>query len=238
VNRQLRLQLGSQPDHRRDAFIVSPSNADAVRALDAWPAWHGGVLALAGPEGSGKTHLAQIWLNETGAVELEADALPADLRELSGRRVLIENADRTPGEPLFHLINMAAQPGAGLLLTAQTAPARWPASLPDLRSRLNALPVAELGPPDDELLEGVLQKFFRERLIRPSDDIFPYLVRRMERSVPVAMALVERLDEAADAEQRPVSRALARQILEEGDESEDLFATRLAEPDASGDNRR
>jgi chromosomal replication initiation ATPase DnaA len=236
VNRQLRLQLGSEPDHRRDAFIVSASNAEAVRALDAWPAWHGGVLALTGPEGSGKTHLAQIWRSETGAVELDPGALPSDLRELAGRPVLAENADQSDGETLFHLINMAAQPGAGLLLTARTAPLQWPAALPDLRSRLNALPVAELGPPDDELLEGVLQKFFRERLIRPSDDIFPYLVRRMERSVPVAMALVERLDQASDAEQRPVSRALARQILEEDEESADLFATRLADPDGSGDN--
>ena len=207
-----------------------------MRALDVWPAWHGGVLTLVGPAGSGKTHLAQVWRSETGAVELEPDAPASDLRELSGRPIMIENADRTDGETLFHLINMAAQPRAGLLLTARTTPLQWPASLPDLRSRLNALPVAELGPPDDELLEGVLQKFFRERLIRPSDDIFPYLVRRMERSVPVAMALVERLDEASDAEQRPVSRALARQILEEDDESADLFATRLADPDASGDN--
>ena len=152
--------------------------------------------------------------------------------------MLIENADRSDPESLFHLINMAAQPGAGLLLTARTAPVAWPSPLPDLRSRLNALPVAELGPPDDDLLERVLQKFFRERHIRPSDDVFAYLVRRMERSVPVALALVEKLDEASDAEHRPVSRALARQILEEGDGTPDLFATRLAEPGASGDNGR
>ena len=147
MNRQLRLPLGSQISHRRETFIVSSSNAEAVRALDAWPT-----------------------------------------------------------------------------------------TLPDLRSRLNALHVAELGPPDDELLEGVLQKFFRERLIRPSDDIFPYLIRRMERSVPVALALVEKLDEAADAEHRPISRALARQIIEGDSDTGDLFATPLAKPSPWRDN--
>ena len=236
MNRQLRLQLGSRSGHRRETFIVSPSNVEAVRALDARPTWHSGVLALVGPEGSGKTHLAQAWREEAGAVEIEAGSPPSDLRELAGRPVLMEQADRSDPETLFHLINMAAQPGAGLLLTARAMPATWPTSLPDLRSRLNALHVAELGPPDDELLEGVLQKFFRERLIRPSDDIFPYLIRRMERSVPVALALVEKLDEASDAEQRSVSRALARQILEEDNETPDLFAARLAEPDGSGEN--
>jgi len=237
VNRQLRLQLAARASHRRETFIVSSSNAEAVRALDAWPTWHNGVLALVGLEGSGKTHLAEAWLNEANAVQVEPAFPPSDLRELAGRRVLVEHADRSDPETLFHLINMAVQPGAGLLLTARTAPATWPTSLPDLRSRLNALHVAELGPPDDELLEGVLQKFFRERHIRPSDDIFPYLIRRMERSVPVALALVEKLDEASDAEQRSVSRALARQILEEDDGTPDLFAARLAEPDSSGDNR-
>ena len=236
VNRQLRLQLGSSPGYRRETFFVSASNAEAVRAVEAWPAWHGGALALVGPEGSGKTHLAQAWRKRAKASVLDPDAPPNDLAELAGRPVLLEQADRSDPETLFHLINMAAHTGAGLLLTARAAPAAWPAALPDLRSRLNALPVAELGEPDDDLLRGVLQKFFRERHILPPDDIFPYLLRRMERSVPVAWTIVEKLDEASDAEHRPVSRALARQILEEGDRTPDLFETRLAEPNGSGDN--
>lgn len=236
MNRQLRLQLRRSPDFARETFIVSQANADAVRALDAWPKWHGGALALVGPPGSGKTHLAQSWRARVGAAALATDARLTDLVGLHGRPVLIEDGDRTDPETLFHLINMAAEPGGGLLVTSRSAPSTWPSSLPDLRSRLNALQVAELGAPDDEILEGVLQKFFRERNIRPAEDVFPYLVRRMERSVPVALALVEKLDEASDAERRPVSRALARQILEEDDEGEDRLSDELADLDASRDN--
>jgi chromosomal replication initiation ATPase DnaA len=236
MNRQLRLSLNRAPSHRRDEFIVSQANAAAVRALDAWPTWHGGALALAGPSGSGKTHLARAWRLQAHAVELDPAADAAALDALQGRPILMEDADRSDPETLFHLINMAGQPGGGLLLTSRMAPIAWPVGLPDLASRLKALPVAELGAPDDEVLEGVLRKFFRERNIRPLEDVFPYLVRRMERSVPVALALVERLDEASDAEHRPVSRALARQILEAGAEEGDLFASRLAEGGSSGDN--
>jgi len=131
---------------------------------------------------------------------------------------------------------MAGQAGGGLLLTSRLAPASWPTDLPDLRSRLNALTLAELGAPDDELLEAVLSKFFRERNIRPPDDLFSYLIRRMERSVPVALALVEKLDEAADAEHRPISRALARQIIEGEPDTGDLFATPLAKSSSERDN--
>ena len=143
---------------------------------------------------------------------------------LQGRPVLLEDADQgASDETLFHLINMAGADGGGLLVTARTPPSAWPAALPDLRSRLNALPVAELPPPDDAILEGVLSKLFRERNIRPTDDLIPYLLRRIERSIPRAQEIVARLDEAADAEQRPVSRALARQILEIDGEAGELF---------------
>jgi chromosomal replication initiation ATPase DnaA len=127
------------------------------------------------------------------------------------------------GEALFHLINMAGARGGGLLLTARTTPQTWPAEVPDLRSRLNALPVAEIRPPDDLVLEGVLRKFFRERSIRPAEDVYSYLLRRIERSVPAALDIVMRLDEAADAEQRDITRLLARQILENDGETLNLF---------------
>jgi chromosomal replication initiation ATPase DnaA len=227
VDRQLRLELQRSPSYRREDFVVSPANAEAVRAVEAWPAWPAGVLALIGPAGSGKSHLAQIWTERSHAVAVDLTR-PTELHDLRGRLVILEDAELAPSETLFHLINMAGQAGGGLLLTSRLPPASWPTDLPDLRSRLNALTLAELGAPDDELLEAVLSKFFRERNIRPPDDLFSYLIRRMERSVPVALALVEKLDEAADAEHRPISRALARQIIEGEPDTGDLFATPLA----------
>ena len=236
MNRQLRLELRRPIPFRRKDFVVSPSNAESVRVLDDRRQWHAGCLALVGPEGAGKSHLARVWAKESGAAIIcgqshaksdsaKSRAARPDLAALMGRPVLLEDADRAKDdELLFHLINMASEAGGALLLTARTAPSAWPANLPDLRSRLNALPVAEIGEPDDVVLEGVLRKFFRERNIRPTNDVYPYLMRRIERSGPAALAIVERLDEAsAEGEQRAVSRALARQFLEIDGETPDLF---------------
>jgi len=229
VNQQLRLELRRSSPYRRRDFIVSPSNELAVRTLDGWPNWHAGCLALTGPEGSGKTHLARAWARKTGAQIVTANRFnAANLASLMGRPVLVEDADQpskdgcASDDMLFHLINMAGERGGGLLLTARTAPTEWKTALPDLRSRLNALAVAQIGAPDDAVLDGVLRKFFGEHNIKPADDLIAYLVRRIERSAPAARAIVEQLDEAAGPEHRPVTRVLARQILEIDGDTEAL----------------
>jgi chromosomal replication initiation ATPase DnaA len=220
--RQLRLSLRRPTVHTREAFVRGASNGPALDALDAWPRWPGGALALVGPEGVGKTHLAQAWATAAKAVILDRAA--PDVAAAAGQAALLEDADRgVPDEALFHLINQAQREGASLLLTARAAPIAWAAALPDLRSRLNALMVAPIEPPDDEVLGGVLRNFFRERNIRPNDDVYPYLLRRMERSIPGAREIVRRLDETEDGLMRPVSRILAREVLDDGAENIDLF---------------
>ena len=220
MTRQLRLKLRRPASFARADFILSETNRDALKALDDWPAWHGGCLTLIGPEGSGKTHLAREWAARAKAKIFQPNCV--DVAEAHGGPVMMEDAEQAGDEALFHLINMAAA-GGGLLLTSRTHPRTWPAALPDLRSRLNALPVAEIGEPDDVVLEGVLRKFFRERSIKPADEVYPYLIRRIERSVRMAREIVGRLDEAADAEEREITRALARQILDADPRTLDMF---------------
>ncbi len=211
--KQLSLGLARPPVYTRAAFVASAANEAALAAIEAWPAWPGGALALVGPEGSGKTHLATVWADRADAARYQPG------QAIEGRPVLVEDADAIDGETLFHLINRAPSDG-GLLLTARTRPAAWPAALPDLRSRLNALTVAEIGAPDDALMIAVLEALLREKHIRAAPDLYEFLLRRMERSVTAARAIVARLDEAAAEQGRPVNRALAREVLEE---TADLF---------------
>lgn len=235
MSRQFRLPLHSPPSFARADFSVSPTNAQAIAVLDAWPDWPEGRLALVGPAGVGKTHLARDWAQRTGAAIIQAadpDAAPIDLPALRGRPVLVEDADRRAegaargrgldDETLFHLINMAGADGGTLLLTGRAPPLAWSCVVPDLRSRLNALTVASLGEPDDIVLEAVLRRAFAARAITPSPDVYPYLLRRIPRSALEAIAVVELLDEAAAAEGRPVNRLLASQALDlSGEDDED-----------------
>ncbi len=214
---QFRLPFEPAASWSREHFFLSPSNRTAVDILDGWISRCSGALALIGPAGSGKTHLAQAWADEAEAMVV-IPGKPAPLDQKGP--LLIEDIDLgiDPAD-LFHLLNQAAE-GRAILMTARKRPLAWEAGLADLRSRLNALPVAEIAPPDDALLETVLHRLFMERHIRPEAELYPYLLARIERSVKAARQLVARMDEAAAARGRAINRALARELLEE---SADLF---------------
>jgi chromosomal replication initiation ATPase DnaA len=194
-----------------EAFVTSDSNAQAVRVLARWPDGAGAVLALHGPAGSGKSRLAADWAERVGAVPLNgAEAALIDPLELEGRPVLLDRAADADDESLFHLINLANSGGGALLLVSRSAPRQWSVDLPDLRSRLDAVRAVSIAAPDDTVLSAILRARFAERSITPADDVIDYLVRRLDRSAETAAAVVERLDTL----HRPVTRVLARQMLD------------------------
>lgn len=213
---QLRLPL--ERPVAGEAFVTSDSNAEAVRVLARWPDGVGAVLALHGPPGSGKSRLAADWAERIGAVPLNgAEAALIDPLELEGRPVLLDRAADADDESLFHLINLAHFGGGALLLVSRSAPRQWSVDLPDLRSRLDAVRAVAIAAPDDAVLSAILRARFAERSITPSDDVIDYLVRRLDRSAETAAAVVERLDVL----HRPVTRVLARQVLDAMDAAAD-----------------
>jgi chromosomal replication initiation ATPase DnaA len=211
--RQLRLDLTKPRSHARDDFVVSPSNAAAVAALDAWPRWPGGRLALIGPAGCGKTHLARAWADRVGAVTVASgsSAIPS----VGAGPILLEDVDRhLDDEALFHLLNRT-DAGATLLVTGRTGPATWPSRLADLRSRLNALPATYIETPDEEVLLQVMKKLFSERNIAPRSDVSAFILRRIERSVPAVQDMVRRIDELSSIERREITRALVSRLVQD-----------------------
>ena len=218
MSRQLAFDLPSGEAFRRADFFASPANAQALAAVEAWQDWPGGKLVLVGPAGAGKTHLAHIWAEVAGAEVIRASKLVEhDLHDLAQGPVAVEDADAIAGDreaevALFHLHNLLD--GRGLLVTASSSPRDWGLGLPDLLSRMQAAGVAQLQPPDDMLLSAVLIKLFADRQIVVPPNLIAYLVSRMDRSIAAAREWVKFLDARALAQGRPVTRALAAEVLD------------------------
>ena len=218
---QLTFDLSRRPALGRSAFMVAGSNALAVHQVENWQDWPQRKMALVGPEGSGKTHLVHVWAEMSGARIIQADDLATMEPPLDASVVAVENIEgirslpevKAIEEKLFHLHNALAASGGYLMVTGRNPPAHWRLGLPDLASRMNAAQVAGLDAPDDELLAALLVKLFGDRQLNVAPDLIAYLVPRIDRSFLAAAGIVSRLDEAALALSRPVTRKLASDIL-------------------------
>jgi len=214
---QLPLELGHRASFSGEDFLVAPSNQAAVAWLDRWPDWPSAGLALHGPAGSGKTHLAHVFQVRAGARMLAtadlAQAVPSQL--LAGARAaILDGAPPLDEHALLHLYNHIAETGGHLLIVAREAPARWSVRLPDLASRLSALPAVRIDPPDDRLMEALLIKLFADRQLAVAPEVVTYLSLRVERSFEALRRIVGLLDRESLARHRAVTLALAREIVE------------------------
>jgi chromosomal replication initiation ATPase DnaA len=217
--RQLALALDHAQSFAREDFLSGPSNAMAVALIDAWPEWPRPAAILAGPEGCGKSHLASAWAQAAGARLIAARALQeaAVPAALATGALVVEDlaAGGFDERAVFHLLNLAREEGAFLLLTARTPPAGWTFAIRDLGSRLKALPLLAMAAPDDALLRALLVKLFADRQLAVDENLIGFLAVRIERSFAAARTVVARLDHEAMRQQRPLTRALAAELLRE-----------------------
>ncbi|WFU10068.1 DnaA regulatory inactivator HdaA [Rhizobium sp. CB3090] len=201
---------------RDDLLVADPLNA-AVKIVDSWPHWPSPVVILAGPVGSGKSHLASIWRERSGATAIHPKAGSGAAVVAANGPVIFEDVDRLGFDDteLFHVINSVRENGTGLLMTSRLWPMSWPVTLPDLRSRLKAATVVEIGEPDEELLSQVIVKLFADRQLYIDDKLVLYIVNRMERSLNAAQLIVDRLDRLALGRGTRITRILAAEVLNE-----------------------
>jgi chromosomal replication initiation ATPase DnaA len=214
---QLTLDLPHRTALGAEDFLVSDCNRAAVKLIDAWPQWPDQVQLLIGPAASGKTHLARVWQALSGAKALSPNMLRVDFIDgmEAGTPLVVEDADRTAYEEkaLFHLVNLARENRLFVLLTARSAPNLWRLSLPDLLSRLNAVPAVEIGAPDDALIQTVMLKHFVDRQLDIDPKVLTYLSLHVDRSLAAAAAAVAAIDRAALATGRKINRQLVSEVL-------------------------
>lgn len=223
--RQLALDLAHRPALGAEDFLVSRSNGAAVDLVDRWPDWPAPAALVVGPPRSGKSHLANVWRLKSGAGSVAAREAgnPAIARLAGDKALVLEDLDRGPLDEraLFHLLNTAREHRASLLVTSALPADVLDVALPDLRSRLRALPVARIEPPDDELIGAVLVKLFADRQLAVEPHVLAYVARHADRSMEALVGLVAEIDREALASRRRVTRALVAVVLGRAVESGD-----------------
>lgn len=215
--RQLAFVLPHAESLTRDNFLEGPANEAALSLVESWPDWPNRVMFLVGPEGSGKSHLAAIWAELAGARSTSAHALTATAvpGALATGALVVEDLKPSGFDEraMFHLLNLAREDDTSVLITARVPPSAFEVELRDLKSRLRAVPLVLLLEPDDLLFRGLIVKFCADRQLSIDEAVVSYLTNRIERSYAAARHAVDLLDTEALRLGRPVTRALAAELL-------------------------
>ena len=215
--RQLAFALPHAESFTRDNFLEGPANAAGLALVDSWPDWPNRIMQLVGPEGAGKSHLAAIWAEQAGARSTSAHALTAAAvpGALATGALVVDDLKSSDVDEraLFHLLNLAREEGASILITSRVPLSALQIELHDLRSRLRAIPTVLLLPPDDQLFRALIVKFCTDRQLGVDESVVSYLTTRIERSYAAVRQVVELLDAEALRLGRPVTRALAAELL-------------------------
>lgn len=210
---QLALDLRQRAAMGREDFLVSPTNAQAVAWVDKWPDWPSPALVLVGPPGCGKTHLGQVWRKRAGASLFEPGGVA--IHESMDSAIFVDEPnDPAHDEEIFHLYNVAAAAGKHILIATEVPPVRWTGRLPDLKSRLSAVPNINIQAPNETLIAAVMMKMFADQQMDVGAEVLSYLVNRMERSFEAARLLVDRLNNASLATKRRITVPLAREVIQ------------------------
>lgn len=216
--RQLPLDLGHRLATGRADFLVTDANREAISWIDSWPNWPAHALGLYGPAGSGKSHLVDVFAAKADAHILDINSLasqnPLSIAE-SHNAVAWDNADALVDERgLLHFFNAMREASKHLLIVGRSAPARWPVTLPDLKSRLAGMPAVEIRAPDDATIAAVLTKLFHDRQLDIEESLIDFVLKRVPRTFSAVQSLVEAVDQEALARNRKITVPLVRDVLD------------------------
>lgn len=215
---QLVMPFALPASYAAEDYIRGDANATALTLIEHWPEWPYSIVLVHGESGSGKTHLAHVYARRAKATFLDPAQLgqrPADQLLTGNHAWVLDGIEKVSSAPaLAQLINHARARGDYLLLTSEQAPGVMDIPLPDLRSRLLALPHVALSAPDDGLLAGVIAKQFADRQLRIAPEVLHYAVQHCERSYAAARRFVMAMDTLSLTHGRAVTIPLVRQALQ------------------------
>jgi chromosomal replication initiation ATPase DnaA len=223
---QYKLRFSPNTYLGEEDFLVTPCNENAYMAIKLWPNWQHFALNIYGPKSSGKSHLANIWINQLQ----HSLPRPIQIPILSAHNINMKNVNKIANEypyivvdnldasineeAFFHLYNFYNVLERFVLFISEVPPSKLSLKLPDLRSRLNIVPCVEILQPDDEMLMALIVKLFNDRQIIISQDILDYMLIHTERSFNYISRLVAEIDDISWTYGRAVSIAIVKDALD------------------------
>jgi len=194
-----------------DDFFVSTSNQKAFNFILNKKIDNKKIL-LIGPNKSGKTHLGKIWQKNNNAVSYENNF---EIILNYKKNIFIDDFLKNINEEqIFHLINHCSINKLTILLTSKKEVFEHNFLLKDLVSRLKTFNLLRIDLPDDDLIINLIIKLLHDKqIIIKNEEIFHYILKRIERSYEEIFLLIENIDKLSLKKKRELTIPLIKKLL-------------------------
>jgi len=181
---QLLLNFKHKQNFNYSDFYVSKSNYYAFQLIEKWPKWEKNILNIYGEKHSGKTHLANIFLNKNRGIKVNEKEINNELFKKFKlfENIIIDNYDNKCDEKIMYSIfNLVDQDNKYLIINSINPINEINFKLNDLKSRSKNCLFAQIDYPDDELMFAIILKSFSDRQIQIDKKLIDFIIKRIER---------------------------------------------------------
>ena len=217
LNQQI-IKFDYETNFKNEDFYISKSNKHIFDLLNQWPKWEKNFLNIIGEKFSGKTHLANIFLEKFKGVKFEAKFLNNEnLKEIKiYQNIVLENISELMDEKLFYsLINIIDQDNKYLITTSTKPIVDIKFNLPDLTSRSKNFLLQNIEKPDDELIFALLVKNLSDRQISLEKKLISYIIKRIDRSYSKIFDFIYKIEEISLKKKKSIDLKIIKEVLGE-----------------------
>ena len=213
---QLLLNFNHKQNFNYSDFYVSSSNYFAFQILEKWPKWEKNILNICGEKYSGKTHLANIFLDKNGGIKVKEKEINDEIfkKFKLHENIIIDNYDNKVDEKLMYSIfNLVDQDNKYLIINSINSINEIDFKLNDLKSRSKNCLFAQIDKPDDELMFAIILKNFSDRQIQINKKLIDFIIKRIDRSYGKIADFIYKVDELSLKKKKAIDFKTIKEIL-------------------------
>ena len=213
---QLLLKFKYKQNFNNNDFYVSESNYFAYKLIEKWPKWEKNILNIYGEKFSGKTHLANIFLNKNKGIKINENEINNDIfKKLKlYENIIIDNFNYKCDEKLMYSIfNLVDQDNKYLIINSVMPINEFNFNLEDLKSRSKNCLFAKIDSPDDDLIFAIILKSFSDRQIQIDKKLIDFIIKRIDRSYGKIADFIYKVDELSLKKKKAININIIKEIL-------------------------
>ena len=213
---QLLLKFKYKQNFNNNDFYVSESNYFAYKLIEKWPKWEKNILNIYGEKFSGKTHLANIFLNKNKGIKINENEINKDIFKKFKlyENIIIDNFNYKCDEKLMYSIfNLVDQDNKYLIINSVMPINEFNFNLEDLKSRSKNCLFAKIDSPDDDLIFAIILKSFSDRQIQIDKKLIDFIIKRIDRSYGKIADFIYKVDELSLKEKKGIDLKIIKEIL-------------------------